>query len=71
LLDAQVALDQGDFRTVRARLKTLTDPSITVPPEIREDITKLERSVATDPYARYLALGCLAFFVIIAVHYVF
>jgi hypothetical protein len=71
LLDAQVALDQGDYFTVKRRLKTLTDPSIQVPTDLREDITRLERAVAPDPAVKYLAAGCLAFFVVITVHYVF
>jgi hypothetical protein len=70
LLDAQVALDQGDLRTARRRLKTLSDPNIPIPAELRDEVTKLSRQVDADPYVRYLAAGCLLFFLIVALRYV-
>jgi hypothetical protein len=71
LLDAQVALDQGDYVSVKRRLKTLSDPAIPVPSELRDDVERLRSQVASDPAARYLALGCLAFFLVVALRYVF
>lgn len=70
LLDAQVALDQGDLRTVRSKLRRLTDPSITVPAELRTDVERLERSVKSDPVAMVLAGGCLVFFGLVVWAYV-
>ena len=70
LLDAQVALDHGDLRTVKRRLKTLSDPNIPIPADMRADVTTLERAVNSDPYVRYLAAGCLLFFLIVALRYV-
>ena len=70
VLDAQVALDRGDLRTVRRKLRTLTDPGVHVPDELVREVAKLERTVKSDPAAIALALGCLAFFVIVVFQYV-
>jgi hypothetical protein len=71
VLDAQVALDNGDYHSVRRRLRRITDSGMTVPPELQEDVTKLQRSIGTDPAMKYLAIGCLLFFLVITWHYVF
>jgi len=70
VLEAQVALDRGDLRTVRKKLRTLTDPGIQVPAELRSDVAKLERTVKSDPAAIALAIGCLIFFMIVLFQYV-
>jgi hypothetical protein len=70
VLEAQVALDRGDLRTVRKKLRTLTDPGIQVPLELRGDVAKLERTVKNDPAAIALAIGCLIFFMIVLLQYV-
>ena len=70
LLEAQVALDQGDLRTARRRLKTLSDPNIPIPAEMRDEVTKLSRQMDADPYVRYLAAGCVLFFLLVALRYV-
>ena len=70
VLDAQVALDRGDLRTVRKKLRTLTDPGIEVPVELRSEVVKLERTVKSDPAAIALAICCLVFFMIVVFQYV-
>ncbi len=70
VLDAQVALDRGDLRTVRKKLRTLTDPGIQVPAELSAEVAKLERTVRSDPAAIALAIGCLIFFMIVLFQYV-
>jgi hypothetical protein len=70
VLDAQVALDRGDLRTVRKKLRRLTDPTIEVPAELSEDVAKLERTVKSDPAAIALAIGCVIFFMIVLFQYV-
>jgi hypothetical protein len=70
VLDAQVALDRGDLRTVRKKLRTLTDPGISVPVELRPEVVKLERTVKSDPAAIALAICCFAFFVLVLFQYV-
>ncbi len=71
VLEAQVALDQGDYRTVRRKLRRLTDPGIVVPVELRAEVAKLERTTQNDPAAVALAAGCLVFFIIVVLQYVF
>jgi hypothetical protein len=70
VLDAQVALDRGDLRTVRRKLRTLTDPGIHVPDELVREVAKLERTVKSDPTAIALAIGCLVFFMLVLFQYV-
>jgi hypothetical protein len=70
VLDAQVALDRGDLRTVRRKLRTLTDPGVEVPAELVAEVAKLERTVKSDPAAIALAIGCLVFFMIVLFQYV-
>ena len=70
VLDAQVALDRGDLRTVRKKLRTLTDPGVEVPAELVAEVAKLERTVKSDPAAIALAIGCLIFFMIVLFQYV-
>jgi len=70
VLEAQVALDRGDLRTVRKKLRTLTDPGIEVPAELVPDVAKLEKTVKADPAAIALAIGCLIFFMIVVFQYV-
>ena len=70
VLEAQVALDRGDLRTVRRKLRTLTEPGIDVPAELQSDVAKLERTVKSDPAAIALAIGCLIFFGIVVLQYV-
>jgi hypothetical protein len=70
LLEAQVALDQGDYRTVRRKLNRLTNPGFAVPEDLRSDVERLEKSVKSDPVALALAAGCLVFFAIVVWQYV-
>jgi hypothetical protein len=71
LLEAQVALDQGDFRTVRRKLSRLTDPGMPIPAEVQPEVDALRRTMKNDPVAMLLAAGCLVFFVLVVWHYVF
>ena len=70
ILEAQVAIDQGDYKTVRRKLNRLTDPSMLIPAEIKPEVARLEKSVKADPVAMVLAGSCLVFFALVVWHYV-
>jgi hypothetical protein len=71
ILACQVALDQGDYQTVRKKLRTLTNPGFAVPEDLKPDVERLERTVKNDPAGMVLVIACACFFLLVCLQYVF